>query len=210
MSDTANEQGARFGMIIDLSLCVGCNSCVVSCKEENDLPVASFNTWIESWDAGEYPAAKRANLPKMCNHCQDAPCVSVCPTGASYRTEDGIVLVDESRCIGCKYCMTACPYQVRWVNDGGAVEKCTFCANRSTHGLLPACVSNCPTHSRVFGDLNDPDSEVAKRFAEAETLLPEQGLDTRVRYVGLSKLLEQPVTSSVWHGGRTVKKLGEE
>ena len=107
----------RFGMLIDLSLCIGCNACAVACKQENGVPLTKFNTWVESWDVGTGEQARRANQPKLCNHCADAPCVKVCPTGASYRTEDGVVLVDAEKCIGCKYCMAACPYQARWVDD---------------------------------------------------------------------------------------------
>ena len=116
----------RFGMLIDLSLCIGCNACAVACKQENGVPLTKFNTWVESWDVGTGEQARRANQPKLCNHCADAPCVKVCPTGASYRTEDGVVLVDSEKCIGCKYCMAACPYQARWVDDDtGEVGKCT-------------------------------------------------------------------------------------
>lgn len=213
MAETSNAAEKRFGMLIDLSVCVGCNACVVACKQENDLPIKGFNTWIESWDAGAYPHTKRANLPKLCNHCTDAPCVNVCPTGASYHAAGGMVLVDQDTCIGCRYCMTACPFQARWQNEEtGTVEKCTFCFNRAHAGLLPACAGTCPTQARLFGDLNDPKSEISRRIAqaEAEGLQPELGIDTNVRYIGLSRLLEQPVTSAVLHGGRVVRHLGEE
>ena len=134
----------RLGMLIDLSLCIGCNACVVACKRENDVPLTKFNTWIESFDV-ERPDGRiaRANVPKQCNHCEDAPCVKVCPTGASYKAEDGTVQVDMEKCIGCKYCMAACPYQVRYQLDSGEVQKCTFCHHRTTEGMLPMCVSTC-------------------------------------------------------------------
>lgn len=207
MAENARTAEKRFGMLIDLAACVGCNACVVACKQENDLPVENFNTWIESWDAGRYPHTKRANLPKLCNHCTDAPCVSVCPTGASHVAEGGMVLIDESKCIGCRYCMAACPFQVRWQSDAsGAVQKCTFCFERAQAGLLPACAGNCPTGARLFGDMNDPASEIAQRIGQMETegLLPELGIGTHVRYIGLTRLMEQPVTSAVFHGGRVV------
>lgn len=100
----------KYGMLIDLSLCIGCNACAIICREENDTPLTKFNTWVESWDV-ERPDSyiARANVPKQCNHCDNPACVSVCPTGASYKAEDGTVQIDESRCIGCKYCMAACP-----------------------------------------------------------------------------------------------------
>lgn len=196
----------RFGMLIDLSSCIGCNACTVACKQENDVPLTKFNTWVESWDAGEYPNVARANMPKLCNHCSNAPCVKVCPTGASYRTEDGVVLVDMEKCIGCKYCMAACPYQVRWVNAAGEVDKCTFCYHRTSQGLLPACVGTCVTRSRYFGDLNDPDSDISKKIAElgSEGLYADLGLDPSVTYVGLSATLDAPVTSVIHHGGNAV------
>ncbi|MEG0071116.1 MAG: 4Fe-4S dicluster domain-containing protein [Raoultibacter sp.] len=204
MADTAKKDEKRFGMLIDLSLCVGCNACVVACKMENDVPLTCFNTWIESWDAGEYPNVFRANMPKLCNHCKDAPCVRVCPTAASYVTDEGVVLVDESRCIGCKYCLAACPYQVRWQEpDKGHVDKCTFCYHRTSQGMLPACVSTCITHARIFGDLNDPESDISQRLAEvdAEKLHEELGLDTAVYYVGLSATQDLAQTSVVHKGG---------
>ena len=203
----ANERVSaepRLGMLIDLSTCVGCNACAVACKMENETPRDCFSTWVESWDAGTYPAVSRANLPKLCNHCADAPCVSVCPTGASFVADDGVVLVDPDRCIGCKYCMAACPFQVRWCDDEtGEVGKCTFCYHRSSQGLQPKCVSTCITKSRLFGDLSDPASDIARRLAEvdAERLLPELGGEVAVYYVGLYETLAAPKASGVCRGG---------
>ena len=197
----------RYGMLIDLSACIGCSACAVACKQENDIPLGCFNTWVESWDAGVYPNVTRANMPKQCNHCADAPCVKVCPTGASYRTEDGVVLVDADKCIGCKYCMAACPYQVRWVNEAGEVDKCTSCYHRITNGLLPACVSTCVTNARFFGDLNDPNSDISKKIAQlgSEGLYADLGLNPSLTYVGLAATLEAPVASAVHRGGNVLK-----
>lgn len=198
----------QYGMLIDLSLCVGCNACVVACKQENSVPVTKFNTWVESWDVETGEQARRANMPKQCNHCADAPCIKVCPTGASYRTSDGVVMVDESKCIGCKYCMAACPYQARWVDDDtGEVDKCTFCYHRASEGLLPACVGTCITRARYFGDLNDPESDISQKIAEVggEALYADLGLNPSVLYVGLSETQEMPVTSAVHRGGNVVK-----
>ncbi len=206
MANVQADPAKKMAMVIDLARCVGCNSCVLSCKIEHNAPTDKFNTWIESWDCGEYPQVKRANLPKLCNHCDNPSCVTVCPTGASHKTYDGIVLVDEQRCIGCKYCMAACPFSVRWANDEGTVSKCTFCVDRARNGLLPACVSNCPSHARMFGDLNDPNSEVSRALenANGEVLMPELGMGGNVYYIGLSRMQSQPVTSGIWHGGKTV------
>ena len=134
--------------------------------------------------------------------------MKVCPTGASYRTEDGVVLVDSEKCIGCKYCMAACPYQARWVDDDtGEVGKCTFCHHRTAHGLLPACVSTCVTRARYFGDLDDPSSDIAKKVADVggEALFADLGLNPSVLYVGLSQVEGLPATSAIHRGGNVVK-----
>ena len=175
----------RFGMLIDLSLCIGCNACAVACKQENGVPLTKFNTWVESWDVGTGEQARRANQP-----------------------EDGVVLVDAEKCIGCKYCMAACPYQARWVDDDtGEVGKCTFCHHRTAHGLLPACVSTCVTRARYFGDLDDPSSDIAKKVADVggEALFADLGLNPSVLYVGLSQVEGLPATSAIHRGGNVVK-----
>ena len=179
----------QFGMLIDLSTCIGCNACAVACKQENDVPLGSFNTWVESWDVTVDGRVRRANMPKLCNHCEDAPCVKVCPTGASFKTDEGVVLVDADKCIGCKYCMAACPY--------------------TSNGLMPACVSTCVTRSRYFGDLNDPESDISKKIAElgSEGLYADLGLKPSVTYVGLSETLDAPVMSAIHHGGNVAKKF---
>ena len=132
----------RLGMLIDLARCIGCNACAVACKMENETPTGKFNTWIESWDVkDENGYIRRANVPKQCNHCDNPVCVEVCPTEASYIAEDGTVQVDFEKCIGCQACITACPYQVRWLDEeSNTVHKCTFCHHRTTNGMLPACV----------------------------------------------------------------------
>lgn len=203
--------GKRYGMLLDLSLCIGCNACVVACKQENGIPLRRFNTWIESFDVDIAGDLHRANVPKLCNHCADAPCVRVCPTRASYQDENGLVLIDEARCIGCKYCMAACPYSVRWVDDStGVVGKCSYCSHRVSDGLLPACVSTCVTKARVFGDLSDANSDVSKRLAEVgggsgEALLASLNIDTSTRYRGLGKIEGLPVVSAVLRGGNVLK-----
>ena len=163
----------KLGMLIDLSLCIGCNACTVACKRENDVPLGAFNTWIESFDV-ERPDGRiaRANVPKQCNHCADAPCVQVCPTGASHRTEDGIVTVDHGRCIGCKYCMAACPYQVRTQNEEtGVVDKCRLCTASAQEGTaMSSCVEVCPVKARIFGDLDNPESELSKAIVERNAM----------------------------------------
>ena len=157
----------KLGMLIDLALCIGCNACVVACKYENGVPADKFNTWIESFDV-ERPDGRiaRANVPKQCNHCEDAPCVRVCPTGASYKAEDGTVQVDPEKCIGCKYCMAACPYGARiQIKKTGVIEKCRFCWYEGEPGNPPRCVGTCISGARLFGDLDDPQSEICQEIA---------------------------------------------
>ena len=198
----------RLGMAIDLALCIGCNACAVACKMENGVGLGHFNTWVESWDVDRDGDVRRASVPKLCNHCANPACVSVCPTGASYVDEDGSVQIDTGKCIGCKYCMAACPYGVRYlVEETGDVHKCTFCHHRSSNGLLPACVGTCVTKARVFGDLNDPDSDVSKLLAEAgggEVLLADMGMEPSVRYVDLEETMALKRVSAVHKGGNVL------
>ncbi|MCL4495956.1 MAG: 4Fe-4S dicluster domain-containing protein [Firmicutes bacterium] len=194
-------------IITDLNKCVGCKSCQVSCKEHNTSgdfgAVPDHEPYREvdgmwwnrvlSVEAGEYPQASVMYLPKACMHCYDAPCVPVCPTGASYKRQDnGVVLIDYDSCIGCQLCMWACPYGVREFDEHeGVVKKCTMCIDRIEDETLPekdrqpACVQSCPTHARTFGDLDDPESEVSKLVARRQgfTLLPELGARPSVHYL---------------------------
>lgn len=155
-------KGKRYAMVIDLRRCVGCFSCQVTCKMENNVPFDYFRSKVLVTERGTYPDVKRHFLPTLCNHCENAPCVQVCPVGASYRREDGLILVDDKKCIGCGYCVQACPYDARYINATGVAEKCTFCQHRVDAGLEPACVHNCVGKARLFGDLNDPQSPVSK------------------------------------------------
>ncbi len=177
----------KWGMVIDISKCIGCGKCVEACKKENNVPLEPFyfRTWIERYmifEDGEVyvesqnggmdgfkklnPAKKIAKsffVPKLCNQCEEPPCVQVCPVGATYETEDGVVLVDKKYCIGCGYCVQACPYGARYFHpETKTPDKCTFCYHRIKKGLLPACVTVCPTSSRIFGKIDDPESPVYK------------------------------------------------
>ncbi len=170
----------RYAMVINLQTCMGCNACVAACAEENHTPYweGKFRTHVEDIAFGVFPDAGRVLLPRLCMHCEHPPCVSVCPTGASYQTEDGFVLVDYDKCMGCGYCITACPFGARYryeredVKEAKEifgediehlvphVDKCTFCFHRVKDGREPACVEVCPAHARIFGDLDDEQSEV--------------------------------------------------
>jgi molybdopterin-containing oxidoreductase family iron-sulfur binding subunit len=197
----------RLGMAIDLKRCIGCYACVITCKSENGTPRGVFWGRVLEKEEGKYPTAKRTMLPVLCNHCKEAPCVDVCPSGATARREDGIVTVDYDKCIGCRYCIVACPYQNRTFVDNiksyfgdpltpyeevsyqkhqeGVVEKCIFCKDRVDKGLEPACVQTCPTSARIFGDLEDPNSELSHllRVRVSFQLLPETGAKPAVYYL---------------------------
>lgn len=201
----------KLGLVIDLDICVGCHACAVICKEWNtgghSAPLPDYDpygeepsgVWFNRIHAFEATpeegdkAGKTVYFPKSCLHCEDAPCVPVCPTGASYkREEDGIVLVNHDICIGCKLCSWACPYGAREYDENdGVMKKCTLCVDRIYNPNIPeekrkpACVSTCPAGARHFGDLGDPDSDVSKLVAKREgyDLMPEQGTKPVNKYL---------------------------
>lgn len=201
----------RWGMVFDLKRCIGCNACVVACKTENMLPEDTFFTRTFVAEVGSFPNVKRVYIPSLCNHCEDAPCERACPSGATYTRDDGIVMVDQEKCIGCSACAVACPYDNRtqfskeklersYFGEGelasfeeprterwlaGTVSKCDFCSRRIDNGLLPACVGACPTEARIFGDLDDPDSAPNKvlRQRNGTPPLPEKNTRPKVFYV---------------------------
>ncbi len=199
----------KLGLVIDLDICVGCHACAVNCKEWNtsghSAPLTDKNPYggdpagvwfnrIHTFEVRDEEAGSRTvHFPKSCLHCEAAPCVSVCPTGASYkREEDGIVLVNADTCIGCKLCSWACPYGAREYDESaGVMKKCTLCIDKIYNETLrpesrvPACVSTCPAGARHFGDLGDPDSEVSKLSAArgGYALMPEQDCKPVNRYL---------------------------
>ena len=156
---------ARYGMLINTKKCIGCYACRVACQRQNNLlPTEDFIRY-EEHEVGTYPNVRVETVPLQCMHCEDAPCVAVCPTGAAYIGADGIVGVDHGRCIGCLYCMAACPYGVRiQIEKTGVIEKCRFCWYEGEPGNPPACVGTCISGARVFGDLDDPDSDISKEI----------------------------------------------
>ncbi len=166
---------SRNTLVVDLDRCIGCHACEIACKNENDVALGEYwNKVIQVGPHGTFPDLEQYWLPVQCQQCEDAPCVHVCPTGASYRDADGKVLVDKEKCIGCKYCMMACPYGVRsWNAAEKAVEKCTLCGQLTSAGEEPACVSACCSAARFYGDMDDPNSDVSKALAAATAVDPD-------------------------------------
>lgn len=177
----------RWGMLVDLRKCVGCHACTVVCKYENKLiPGMQWTKVLKVGPIGEYPNLTSYTMPVPCMHCQDAPCVEGCPTGASFRREDGIVLIDQDKCVGCKFCMLVCPYGARHMNpDKGVVEKCVFCYERLEKGEVTRCTETCMMGARYCGDLDDPDSEIVQliRKHNAKPLNEELGTKPSVYYI---------------------------
>jgi Fe-S-cluster-containing dehydrogenase component len=177
---------SRYAMVIDTKKCVGCMDCVVACKTENKVPEGYNRDWIVQESKGKFPDLHLEIRSERCNHCDNTPCVSCCPTGASHIHDPGkVVLVEKDLCIGCKACLAGCPYDARFINPEGYADKCTFCIHRVEKGLKPACVSVCPAYCMYFGDLDDPLSEVNKLLNERKyhALIPEAGTKPRIFYL---------------------------
>ncbi len=193
-----------YGMGVDLERCIGCGRCAAACKVENDVPDEPhfFNTWVERYvirtdgevvvdspNGGQdgFPAPVSEGeiertffVPKLCNHCENAPCVQVCPVGATFTTPDGVVLVDDEYCIGCGYCIQACPYGARWFHpEKHVASKCTFCYHRLVQGLVPACVEVCPTQARIFGEVGQRATPLARFTRMNKTQVLKGHLNTR-------------------------------
>jgi tetrathionate reductase subunit B len=159
---------------------------VVACKAENNVPIGHNRNWVSEVEKGRFPVVSVEMEPAQCMQCENPPCVRVCPTGASFTDRDGIVLIQASDCIGCRYCIAACPYDARYFHqESGTVDKCTFCRHRIDAGEEPACVVTCPTKARVFGDANDPDSEVSRLLARnrVDVRKAEAGTGPNVYYL---------------------------
>lgn len=165
---SSESKSFKPAIIIDVNRCMGCHSCVVACKEQNHTPKGFFNTWIKTIEKGTYPNTWNSYTPEQCHQCNNAPCVDACPTGASIQLGSGIVVVDWDKCVGDGACADACPYDAIFQDPlaGNKADKCDFCAPQLAKGLKPACVENCPSRARIFGDLANPQGEFATYLAE--------------------------------------------
>ena len=180
-------------MVIDLTRCVGCQSCTVSCKFENHAPKGFFRTWVSDHEIGRYPNTRREFLPQLCNQCDNPACVPVCPVKATWKDDNGVVVIDKSKCVGCGACVKACPYGARFLEPiKKKADKCDFCFRRIEQGLQPACVETCVGGARIFGDLADPASQVSQLAASknAKVLNPGSGTRPQVFYIGLDHAVE--------------------
>lgn len=229
----AAVSGAHYVMVIDLRRCTGCHACSIACKSEFDVILGGTRSWVEFIEKGTYPKVTRSFLPRLCNNCSEPPCVLDCPTDATWkRPEDGIVVIDQDECIGCKRCVKACPYDARYMDnttgigptDKGVADKCDFCFHRVVEGVVPACVNTCTGKARIFGDLNDPYSEVSRLIANnrVTVLKPEEGTKPNVYYIDADHTEESDarftghyvrVTThrheEVFSGHSTIRRAGE-
>jgi Fe-S-cluster-containing dehydrogenase component/formate-dependent nitrite reductase membrane component NrfD len=186
---------ANYGFAIDLRKCIGCHACTIACKAEHDIPVGVNRCWVKTVEKGLFPDTRRFFFPVLCNQCDEAPCARICPTNALFKRRDGIVDLHGDSCIGCRACMEACPYDQLFIDPNThTAEKCNFCANRVENKLLPACVIVCPTECRIFGDLDDPTSEVS-RIVQHEAFMvrkPEKGTQPKIFYLGAEDSVIRP------------------
>jgi len=199
-----------WAMLLDITKCIGCGNCVRACATENDVPEGYFRTWVERYHVLDWPSetpivdspdggkegfpqskntgGKNFFVPKMCNHCSHSPCTQVCPVGATFDGPDGVVLVDEKYCLGCRYCIQACPYGCRFLHPTKHVaQKCTLCYHRITKGLTTACCENCPTGARQLADLKNPNDPIHEflRTHAVEVLKPHLATGAKAFYNGL-------------------------
>ncbi len=169
----------RYGFIIDNRKCIGCHACTTACKAEHEVPIGVNRTWVKQVEKGVFPNTRRIFSVLRCNHCTNAPCVTICPVEALFIRKDGIVDFDKRRCIGCKSCMQACPYDALYIDpDTQTAAKCNYCAHRIDIGLEPACVNVCPEHAIISGDMENPKSEIAQLLVQHEVTVRKQEMGT--------------------------------
>lgn len=200
-----------FGFIIDNRKCIGCHACTVACKAEHEVPIGVNRTWVKYIEKGTFPNTRRLFSVMRCNHCEEAPCVEICPVTALYARDDGIVDFDHRRCIGCKACIQACPYDALYIDpDTNTAAKCNYCAHRVDVGLEPACVNVCPEHAIISGNLDDPLSEIAQLMARAPVTARkvEKGTRPKLFYIdgdeaSLKPMATEPSNRYMWSSQST-------
>ncbi|NUO81973.1 4Fe-4S binding protein, partial [candidate division KSB1 bacterium] len=188
----------NFGFIIDNRKCIGCHACTVACKAEHDVPIGVNRTWVKYIEKGEFPYTRRLFSVLRCNHCEDAPCVEICPVTALYKRSDGIVDFDNRRCIGCKGCMQACPYDALYIDpETHTAAKCNYCAHRVDIGLEPACVNVCPEHAIISGNLDNPLSEISQLLAREQVTARkvEKGTRPKLFYIEGDEASLKPIAT---------------
>ena len=205
-----------FGFLIDNRKCIGCHACTVACKSEHEVPIGVDRTWVKYIEKGEFPNTRRLFTVMRCNHCEWAPCVTICPVTALYRRADGIVDFNYERCIGCKACMQACPYDALYIDpESNTAAKCNFCTHRLEVGLEPSCVVVCPERAIVAGDLDDPASEISRLISRfpVQVRKPEKGTKPKLYYIDGDEAALVPTAAKadgqyMWSGGPAMERRG--
>ncbi len=194
----------RLGFLLDSESCIGCHACTVACKAEHDVPLGVNRTWVKYIETGTFPDVNRHFSVMRCNHCDDAPCISICPTNALFRADNGVVDFDDGNCIGCKGCMNACPYDAIYINPvTNTANKCNFCNHRIEQGLEPSCVVVCPTHAIKVADLDNPGDDITKMIAATETMVraPQKKTQPKVHYRGAEAAALDPLRTAIAEDG---------
>lgn len=206
-----------FGFLIDNRKCIGCHACTVACKSEHEVPIGVDRTWVKYIEKGEFPNTRRMFTVMRCNHCEWAPCVAICPVTALYKRADGIVDFNNERCIGCKACMQACPYDALYIDpESNTAAKCNFCTHRLEVGLEPSCVIVCPERAIIPGDLDDPLSEISRLINRFPTQVrkPEKGTKPQLYYIDGDEAALVPSAAKadgqyLWSGGPELDQKGQ-
>ena len=194
----------RLGFLLDSDSCIGCHACTVACKSEHDVPLGVNRTWVKYIETGSFPNVSRHFSVMRCNQCDDAPCMTICPTNALYRAPNGVVDFNDDNCIGCKGCMNACPYDALYINPAtNTAQKCNFCNHRIEQDLEPSCVVVCPTHAIKVADLDNPLNEATKIIARDDVAVraPEQGTNPKVYYRGADQASLNPLRTAIPNDG---------
>lgn len=202
----------QLGFLVDLDLCMGCKGCEIACKVENEVPLSMWRLRVKYIDIGVYPEARREFTPLRCNHCASAPCERICPVSALHYLENGIVNVDKERCIACAGCVMACPYGAIYIDpETNTADKCTYCAHRIATGMMPSCVVACPVEANIFGDVEDPHSNISKYImahqADIQVRKPEKNTHPHHYYVGGGNESLNPLASERVEGYSLFDKI---